>query len=229
MNRPLVIAHRGAAGHEVENSLAAFRAAKSLGADAIELDVHATIDGRFVVHHNNMVDKQHISHCTAEEIREHRLANGEPIPILEDALAMIVPALTAFVEPKRLSPESDEKLLAVIEACPAPQRVAVHAFDHRIIRRMGERRPLMRRGVISGSYPVNPVRCLEDADAQALWQEWPFIDEALVEAIHRAGAIIYAWTVDRREDMDLLLDLGVDGLVTDFPDVGREVVDARSW
>jgi len=229
MRRPLVIAHRGASGHEVENSLAAFRTAKALGADAVELDIHATLDGRFVIHHANMVDNHHISHCTADEIREHRLANGEPVPVLEEALPLIVPGMTAYVEPKRLSPENDERLIEIIESCPAPQRVAIHAFDHRIIRRMGERRPLMRRGVISGSYPVNPVRCLEDADAQTLWQEWPFIDEALVDSIHRAGAIIFGWTVNAREDMERLLELGVDGLCTDFPDVLRQVVDARPW
>jgi len=229
MGRPLVVAHRGASGYEVENSLAAFRAAVRMGADAVELDIHVTADRAMVVHHANMVADLHISHCLLEDIREHLLLNGEPIPTLEEALAVVLPHVGACVETKRLSPENDERLLAVIDASPAPHRVMVHSFDHRIIRRLGERRPHLRRAVISGSYPVNPVRCMEDADAHMLFQEWPFIDEALVLAVHAAGQTLYAWTVNDREQMDFLVRLGVDGLITDFPDVARQVIDALPW
>lgn len=226
MSRALVIAHRGASGYEVENSLAAFRAARTLGADAVELDIHETADGAFIVHHGNMVGQHHISHRTLWQLREQSLPNGEPIPTLEEALAVIVPELIACVETKKVSPERDERLAAIIDASAAPQRVAVHAFDHRIIRRFGERSPLVRRGVISASYPVNPVRCLEDADAHILWQEWPFIDEQMVRAVHHAGMSIYAWTVNAPDGMAQLLSLGVDGLVTDFPDVARAAIDS---
>ena len=87
MSRPLVIAHRGASGYEVENSLAAFRAAGKLGADAVELDIHETADGAFVVHHGNMVGPHHISHCPLWQLREHYLANGEPLEKEELALS----------------------------------------------------------------------------------------------------------------------------------------------
>ena len=226
MSRALVIAHRGASGYEVENSLAAFRAARTLGADAVELDIHETADGAFIVHHGNMVGQHHISHRTLWQLREQSLPNGEPIPTLEEALAVILPEMIAYVETKKISPERDERLAAIIDASAAPQRVAIHAFDHRIIRRFGERSPHVRRGVISASYPVNPVRCLEDADAHILWQEWPFIDEQMVRAVHVAGMSIYAWTVNAPDGMAQLLSLGVDALVTDFPDVARAAIDS---
>lgn len=229
MSRPLVIAHRGASGYEVENSLAAFRAAGKLGADAVELDIHETADGAFVVHHGNMVGPHHISHCPLWQLREHYLANGEPLPTLEEALGVILPGLMAYVETKKISPERDERFSAIIDASAAPQRVAIHAFDHRIIRRLGERRPHMRRGVISASYPANPVRCMEDADAHVLWMEWPFVDDQLVHAVHRAGMTVFAWTVNDAENMEHLLRLGVDGIVTDFPDVARKTIDSLPW
>jgi len=211
VSRALVIAHRGASGYEVENSLAAFRAARTLGADAVELDIHETADGAFIVHHGNMVGQHHISHRTLWQLREQSLPNGEPIPTLEEALAVILPEMIAYVETKKISPERDERLAAIIDASAAPQRVAIHAFDHRII---------------PASYPVNPVRCLEDADAHILWQEWPFIDEQMVRAVHVAGMSIYAWTVNAPDGMAQLLSLGVDALVTDFPDVARAAVDS---
>lgn len=226
MSRPLVIAHRGASGHEVENTLAAFRAAGPLGADAVELDIHETADGAFLVHHGNMVGTRHISHCSLREIREQLLPNGEPAPVLDEALAAILPGMMAYVEVKKLSPENDRHFLAVLDRSPAPQRVAIHAFDHRIIHRLGEARPHLRRGVISASYPVNPVRCMADADAQILWEEWPFIDDALVAAVRGTGMALYAWTVNDAERMGQLLRLGVDGLCTDHPDVARRVIDA---
>ena len=229
MSRPLVIAHRGASGFEVENSLAAFRAARTLGADAVELDIHETADGRFVVHHGNMVEQHHISHCPLRQLREHLLPNGEPIPTLEEALGVILPQMMAYIETKKVSPEHDERLMAIIDASAAPQRVAVHAFDHRIIQRFAERRPQMRRGVVAASYPVNPVRCMEDAEAHILWEEWPFIDDQLVHAVHHAGKSIYAWTVNDPDGMDHLLRLGVDAIVTDFPDVARTAVDSLPW
>jgi glycerophosphoryl diester phosphodiesterase len=137
--------------------------------------------------------------------------------------------MMAFVEAKKLSPENDERFLAVLDRAPAPRRVAIHAFDHRIIHRLGEARPHLRRGVISASYPVDPIRCMADADAQVLWEEWPFIDAVLAEAVHRAGKTLYAWTVNDPERMEQLLRLGVDGLCTDRPDVARKAIDALSW
>jgi glycerophosphoryl diester phosphodiesterase len=225
MSRPLVIAHRGASGHEVENTLAAFRAAAALGADAVELDIHETADGAFLVHHGNMVGHHHISHCSLREIREHLLPNGEPAPILEEALAVILPGMSACVETKKLSAENDERFLAVLDGSASPQRVAVHAFDHRIIQRLGAARPHLRRGVISASYPVDPVRCMADSDAQVLWEEWPFVDEALVTAVHASGKLLYAWTVNDTDRMAQLARLGVDGLCTDRPEVARQVID----
>ncbi len=226
MPRPLVIAHRGASGTEVENSLAAFRAARTLGADAVELDIHGTSDGALVVHHDEMVGRHHIAHCTLREIREHPLKNGEPIPTLEEALAVIHPHLTAFVEVKSLSPRLDEKLFAIFDASPAPDKVAVHGFDHRIIHRLGERRPQLKRGLLSASYPIWPIRVLEDADATILWQDCAQVDAALIAAVHDAEMTLLAWTVNESEPMRRLLELGVDGLCTNYPDRARAAVDA---
>jgi glycerophosphoryl diester phosphodiesterase len=221
VSRPLIIAHRGAAGYEVENSLAAFRAAGDLGADAVELDIHSTADGALVVHHGEKIGEHHIPHCSLGEIREHLLPNGEAIPTLEEALAVIVPQMIACVEIKSVAPRDDDRLFEVIERAGAPDRVALHAFDHRVIHRMGEKRPHIRRGVLIASYPMHPVRCLEDADASILWQHHQHVDEALVATMHGAGMALYVWTVNDPAEVRRFLALGVDGICTDFPDVAR--------
>src|SRR5216683_3167213 len=108
----LVIAHRGASGYEYENSRAAFRAARARGADAIELDIHAAADGVLFVHHDEVVSGVHITRSSAAQVRALRLPNGESIPALEDALAVIDPALQVFIEVKSLPPEFDDRLFA---------------------------------------------------------------------------------------------------------------------
>jgi glycerophosphoryl diester phosphodiesterase len=227
--RPLVIAHRGAAGRELENSLAAFRAAAPLGADGVELDVHATADGELIVHHDETIDGiHHIAHLSGAKARALRLANGEPIPTLAEALAAIGPRLEVWVEVKSLPPQWDHHLLSVLDAGPNPTGYAVHSFDHRVVRRLGEKRPALPKGVLSASYPVRPVAAMEDAGARVLWQEHRVADESLVTVVHAARGRVIVWTVDDPERMQALLAFGVDGICTNHPDVGRRVVDARA-
>ena len=225
MRAALVIAHRGASAVEVENSLAAFRAAVRLGADGVELDVHATADGALFVHHDETIDGvHHIAHTRAERIRGLRLANGEPVPTLADALAACG-GLRVFVEVKSLAPAHDDRLLETLDAGPNPPGYAVHGFDHRIVRRLAERRPALPCGVLNVSYLVKPLAALDDARARALWQEHRLVDAELVAQVHGAGGVVYAWTVDDPERMRRLLSLGVDALCTNTPDLARRVVD----
>ena len=221
----LVIAHRGASGYELENSLAAFRAAGPKGADAVELDVHSTTDGALFVHHDDALDGwRRIPQLTREQARAFRLANGEPLPLLDEAL-QAAGTLRVFVEVKSLDPRFDDRLLAALERGPNPSGYAVHSFDHRVVQRLGSRRPALPRGVLSGSYPVRPLAPLHDAGATTLWQERSLVDRALVDLMHGAGCQLLVWTVDQPAEMERLLSLGVDGLCTNFPDVGRRVVD----
>jgi glycerophosphoryl diester phosphodiesterase len=225
--RPLVIAHRGASAEAVENSLAAFRLAHERGADAVELDVHATADGALVVHHDEMIGPHHVAHCSFHEVRGYLLADGNPAPTLAEALAAIhAHHMTAFVEVKSLAPRWDDRLFETLAASPAPARIAVHSFDHRIVHRLGQKRPDLARGVLSTSYPVHPIRVMEDADADTLWQVWRQIDEPLVAQLHDARMLVFAWTVDDPRHMQRLLEVGVDGVCTNHPERARRVVDS---
>ena len=226
--RPLVIAHRGASNLELENSLAAFRAAAPQGADGVELDIHATADGELIVHHDGAVAGTLIAGSSAAAIATLRLANGEPVPTLAQALAAIPPPLHVFVEVKSLAAEWDDRLFATLDRGPNPAGYAVHSFDHRIVRRLGEKRPGLARGVLMSSYAVRPVNALDDAGAAILWQERSVTDEALVRTVHAApgGARIFVWTVDEPADLARFVAWGVDGLCTNFPARARQAVDA---
>jgi len=224
MGRALVIAHRGASAYEPENSLAAFRKALDQAADGVELDVHATADGELVVYHDSDLAGRPLARLTLAEARRHRLPNGEPMPTLAEALALITPSAIAFVELKTLPPEADPALLARLDAAPRPERCQVHSFDHRIIRRLTARRPGLSAGVLSGSYTLDPARQVREAGATALWQHQEMVDGPLAALVHEAGFRLYAWTADRPDRIKRLLADGADGICTNRPDVAREVV-----
>ena len=227
MQRPAVIAHRGASGYEYENSRAAFRRALMLDADAIELDVHATCDGGLVVHHDAEVPGfGPIAELTRAKARQLRIGNGEILPLLEEVLEL-VGDMAVWVEVKTLPSEHDEVLLAILAGGPAPERYAVHSFDHRIVRRLGEACPGLRRGILLTAYLDDPVAALQAVGATTLWQEAPQVDLELVHRVHDAGAEIVAWTVNEIGEVDRLVRLGVDGLCGNYPDRIRVALAAR--
>jgi glycerophosphoryl diester phosphodiesterase len=215
---PRVLAHRGASGHACENSLAAFREAVRLGADGVELDIHTTADGSLLIHHDPVIrGVGPIASHRLEAIRATPLPNGEPIPILEEALA-VLGGLEVWIEVKALPASADLLLLGAIERAPTPSRCAVHSFDHRIVARLGARRPALRRGVLSASYPIDPVGPMVAAGASALWQASELIDAELVDAVHRHGGEVIAWTVNDPALARRLAALGVDALCGNYPE-----------
>ncbi len=222
----LVIAHRGASADEHENSLAAFRLALDQGADGIELDVHTTADGELVVFHDADLHGHPICNLQSAIVTSHRLANGETIATLRQALDVITPRAIAFVELKGLPPEADATLLSRFASAPRPDRCHIHSFDHRIVLRLtaNGQRLTANAGVLSGSYTLDPAEQVRAAGASALWQHVDLVDAPLVAQIHEAGFRLYAWTEDRPDRMRRLIEYGVDGICTNRPAVAREVV-----
>jgi glycerophosphoryl diester phosphodiesterase len=227
MRRTNVIAHRGASGYEYENSRAAFRRAVMLDADGVELDIHATCDGAIVVHHDpELPGVGPIATLTCAEARQVRIRNGETLPLLQEVLDLVGDH-DVWVEVKGLPSAHDQALLAVLDAGPVPHRYAVHSFDHRIVRRLGEERPELPRGILLSAYLDDPVAALRAVGATTLWQEWQQVDDALVDAVHAAGCRINAWTVNEVGDLEHLVRLGVDGLCGNYPDRIRVALAAR--
>ena len=220
----LVIAHRGASAYEPENSLAAFRRAVEMGADGVELDIHQTADGALAVRHDGRIDGRPIGELTLAEVRDTApLSNGEPVPRLEEALDCLGRAVAAFIEVKTLSPPGDALLFDAIDGAPDPRRCHVHAFDHRIIKRLHAEREDLPVGALTASYPVDPIRPLRDCGARSLWQTRDLVDQDLIDAVHEYGGTLNVWTVDDPDEMRNLIGAGVDGICSNRPDVARRI------
>ena len=218
MTRPRILGHRGVSGRFPENSLEAFRAAVSEGLDGVELDIHSAADGTIVVHHDpDLPVLGPIHQVTLPRLKEVRLRNGEAIPTLPEALR-VLDGLEVWIEIKGLDPRFDSQLLRIIAESPAPARCAVHSFDHRIVARLGQANPALRRGILSTGYPVDPVGPMTRVGATALWQQWQLIDRGLVDAVGSAGGEVIAWTVNETAVARTLRSLGVEALCGNYPE-----------
>jgi glycerophosphoryl diester phosphodiesterase len=216
--RPLIIGHRGASGRALENSLAAFRLAGEEGCDGVELDVHLSRDGELIVHHDPEIPGgESIAALSLAEIRVRPLGDGHPAPTLAEVLAATA-GLDVYIEAKTLPAEADARLLELIRADPTPARLHVHAFDHRIIARLARQAPLLSLGVLSASYPIDPIGPARDAGANTLWQARDLIDASLVARCREAGIAVIAWTVNDATEAARLTALGVAGLCGNWPD-----------
>jgi glycerophosphoryl diester phosphodiesterase len=125
--------------------------------------------------------------------------------------------MEVWIEVKGLPGQLDIQFLDVIDRSPTPDRCAVHGFDHRIIARLGERRPGLRRGALLCSYLLDPVSAIRGTGAAAVWQEAQLIDRGLVSTLHAAGLELIAWTVNDDARARQLAALGVDGLCGNLP------------
>ena len=210
---PEIIAHRGASRERPENTLAAFRRARELGADAVELDVHLTADRVLVVHHDPTVDTmsgpRRIGEMTLGALAELRVRK-EPIPTLEQVVRALPAPMRIYCELKGPGTAPD----AVTLLAPRGEAAAVHSFDHRMVADARRLSPSLPRGVLEASYHIDPTASLTSVAARDLWENEALIDRALIDAVHRAGGRIIAWTVDDPARAAALAALGVDGLCT---------------
>lgn len=211
-----LISHRGAHQTLPENSIPAFLRAIELGADAIELDVHATSDGVVIVHHDPVVKAEgkartRIADLSLSELARFPLAHGVEIPTLQEVLDAVGDRAKVYVEIKA----ADIEPLVVRCIRESGASCAVHGFDHRAVKIVKMIFPAIRTGVLEVARHIDPVASLVAAGAEDLWQEVSSIDEDLVARAHSVDARVIAWTADDPDQWRTLNEIGVDGICTD--------------
>ena len=210
------IAHRGAKREFPENTLAAFDRAFERGADAIELDVHATEDGVVVVHHDPSTQAmplagRAIASCVWNDVRRVDFGSGIGIPRLIDVLAAAPSTARIYVEIKGI--DIEHAVADVIRQTSA--QCAVHSFNHEAITRLREIAPGIPRGILFDQSTTDVLHVMNATGARDVWPHWRLIDASLVSTIHGAGGRVIAWTVNEPHVAQRLIDIGVDGLCSD--------------
>jgi len=243
--RPRAYAHRGWHTGDLagcENTLAAFTRAAAEGFGYLELDVHASADGVAVVHHDAMLDRTtdgtgRLSGHTATELAKVRVRGREPIPLLADVLEAL-PDTRITIELKSAAVVAPT--LAAVDAAEAWHRVCIGGFEQawvdaarrgggdRLCTSMAKRDILALRGRawLRGALPWPPLRG-DVAHVPVSAGPIRVVDASLLRTAHAHGREVHVWTINAREQMRRLLDLGVDGLLSDRPDLLREVLQER--
>jgi glycerophosphoryl diester phosphodiesterase len=232
--RPLVIAHRGASATRPENTVEAFVEARVLGADWVELDARATADGLLVVHHDaHLADGRAIVDLGAAEL-------PPSVATLDEALdACTGMGVNVEIKNDPDDPDHDPELV-VASAVVArlvdrassdghgPDFLLVTSFDRAVVARAHALAPHVPVGQLVFDPGPDVGELLErvmGAGCAALNPWDPLVDTDLVAEAHGHGLAVNVWTVDDPARMAELVGFGVDGIITNVPDVARAVVD----
>ena len=242
-SQPLVIAHRGASVYKPENSISAFEEAIKLKADYIETDVHQTKDGMVVIMHDFSVKrtcgsfpKNNIKDLNFSEFSSLKLkGTNENPPSLDSAIKFINGRCKLLIEIKKGGdhyPGIENNILAIIKANNAESWVdIIHSFDKQALLNLQQQKTGTKlQKLIVFKFPLASFTFSKktEQDDFSTWQGVnvysKFASKYVIKKLHSQNKTVFVWTVNKRRKMKKLVKRGVDGIITNRPDLAREVI-----
>jgi glycerophosphoryl diester phosphodiesterase len=241
--RVWVVGHRGAMGHVPENTMLSFERALELGADWIELDVHLSRDGELAVIHDETLDRTTngnglVKDYSMAELRELDAGAwfgaeyaGQRVPSLNDVLVWArARDVVVDIEIKN-APIYYSGIEAAVVRCleqhAMSEQAIVISFDHASVKRVKELDERVATGVLYAGRPVDGgVGLAQAANADAVLPHWAYVTRQDVDAAHAAGIAVAPWVSSDPSVLQNLIQLGVDAIGTNHPDVLRNAVRA---
>jgi glycerophosphoryl diester phosphodiesterase len=232
-----IVAHRGASSKAPENTLAAFRQAIEDKTDWIELDVQETLDGEVVVFHDSDFmklagDRTRVWEATLEEIGDIDIGSwfapeysDQRAPTLTEVLeiakgkANVVIELKYYAHDQRL----EQRVVDIVEASGMVSQTAIMSLNYGGLQKVRTMRPDWQIGLLSAKAIGNLA--LLDSDFLAV--EKGMARSGLIRRVHKAGKKVFVWTVNDPVTMSRMMSLGVDGIITDEPEMARQVLLQR--
>ncbi len=241
VSRPLNVGHRGASALAPENTLAAFREARAVGADGIEFDVQFSRDRQLIVFHDKELERITgihglVAEKTLAELKQLDAGSwfdakfaGDQIPTLDEVFDLLDGQMLLNIEIK--SDAQDEMGLeaAVVDCVQRnhlTQHVLISSFDLACLTRVRQIDPSIRIGVLFDK-PLSDSR-LASLNAEALHPNWKMVDEQMLQRAHERGQQVNVWTVNAPADMQRMISLGVDGIITNFPHSLKKILDEKN-
>ena len=222
----LVIGHRGACGHEPENTIASFEKAIALGVDVVECDVRRCASGEVIVFHDNKLDRitngtGYIEKKTLHELKQLVIAQDQQIATLREILDSVNRRVVVNIELKDLH---TVVLVAKIIKEYVQERgwsyddFIVTSFNHHYIRDFKQWCPLVRVGVILAGIPINFGACGDHVGADIMVLFVDSINQEFVDDIHARGMQVFVFTVNDFDEARRIKNLGVEGIISNYPD-----------
>lgn len=226
---PLVYGHRGASAHAPENTVEAFELARDQGADGVELDVRRCLDGDMALHHDaQLPDGRAIVELTRADLPDTSCTLAAALDV---CAGMVV-----NIEIKNAPVDADhdpqcrlaDAVVTLLQARGGRDRVVVSSFGLPTVDRVRALDPSVPTGFLTFVDPMGPeaIELAARHGHGAIHPHVATVDEAYVELAHDHGLAVNVWTVDDPDQMRRLADWGVDGIVTNVPDVAVAVLRA---
>ncbi len=228
------IAHRGSSGSYPENTRLAFEKAIEAGADMIEMDCRLSKDGHVVVIHDDRLDrtaraKGFVKGKTLKQLKKldvgawlKKSFKGQRILTLEEILEIVSGKVEINLEIKSVlhGPLGIElKVLFIVSHFDYLERTIFSSFDYQSLRRLRELAPDVRIGVLYGAgIRDNPFQAAREMNAYSLHIQREFATPHFLEEARELGLKGFVWTVNEVKEMEKFLSLGVDGIISDFPE-----------
>jgi len=239
MPRPWIIGHRGAPGYAPENTLASFRKAVELGATFIETDLRLSHDARFVAMHDPTLDRTTngrglVRDFTLAQLREldagawygQKFAS-ERIPTLDEILQFAREADVVFyLEIKHeFGWGVHHGIVSALRAAKEPARTVVISFDPGLLEKLRRLDAALLTGFLFESPEPNVIERAMKIGARQILPRADLVTPELLGRARDAGLQVATWTVNRPEEMVMLMEMGVNGIMSDYPDRLRTVVE----
>jgi len=236
-----VTAHRGASGYAPENTLSAVKKALEIGVDRIEIDVQQTADGVVVLLHDKTLDrttnaKGKVGKMTFAELKDVKAYNtfkaefpNEPIPTLEQVFELLDGTEEFVIEIKagnKTYPGIEDNVAELIKKYKAEKWALVHSFNDHVLKHLHKNHPTIRLQKLFVSYSgglmldfkLHSVKLSKYDYVEGFGISLSSAKKKLIDKIHGLDKKVHVWTVNEEEDMARMIELGVDGIITNYPD-----------
>ena len=217
----LILGHRGAA-QVPENTIPSFEKAFELGADGFELDVRKTADGQLIVVHGSVVGGRAVQSSTYEQLR--KLPRGFEVPLLKDVLEKFGRQAHLYIELK--TPGLEQETVDLIRASGNPAKTLVLAFQPQTLTKVHELFPDLALGFIYSRTQDKERR--HNCPIDVLIPQFKLVSRELIEEVHSEGLTVVPFTVNEVSEIKRLLQLGVDGFITDHPEKVAKVIGRQT-
>ncbi|TLU65828.1 glycerophosphodiester phosphodiesterase [Thalassotalea litorea] len=221
----LVFAHRGASGHEPENTLLAIKRALAMQVDAIEIDVHLLADGELVVTHDRWLKNQpkvltRIRDLTLAQVKKIDVGKGQAIPTLDEVLECVAGQCLVNIELK--AERTVIPLMKVMDRAIAnwqfqPSQFLLSSFNHHLLFELKTLNQHINTGALTASCPLDYAAFAKRLDAYSVHIDIDFVNQEFVNDAHERGLMVYVYTVDNEADIVEMHHLGVDGIFSNYP------------
>ncbi|PWK11346.1 glycerophosphodiester phosphodiesterase [Tumebacillus permanentifrigoris] len=237
----LNLAHRGASGYAPENTMEAFQVADLMGADGFEFDVQITRDGVPVVIHDELLNRTtngrgYVHEHTLAELRALDAGSwydpsfaGERIPTLQEVIDAFGNRMVLNIELKNSifpMPGLEERTLELIRRYQIEERVIVSSFHHGSMQKFHQLAPDISTGLLYDCVIVGAVEYAKRLGARALHPFFATIKPQFLAEAHAAELAVNVWTVNEEEHMRLVANLGVDAIITNYPDRLKGILES---